>query len=297
MKMAVIVNPVAGRGKSYAKWNILKKELSDNKLYVEEFVTKSKGMATDLASHMQKAGYTRIMVAGGDGTLHEVINGLELPANIEIGILPTGTGNDFARVVGVTYEKDLAVKLITRGETRLIDLGEVNQRKFINIAGVGFDAQVAYEVNTGFKFVSGTIAYLMALAKVMLTYKSLPIDIFIDDVKKTEEILFFSVANAPYIGGGMKIVPQAIIDDGLFHICLAQKVTRLEILQTLPKIYHGRHIEHSKVHIITAKELRLSSPFPLPLHADGELLGTLPAYFRVLPGILHLLVPPKGLAL
>ena len=293
MKTAVIINPVAGRGKSYARWNVLKKELSDHKLYVEEFVTKSKGMATDLAEHIQKAGYTRLMVAGGDGTLHEVINGLNLPANMEIGILPTGTGNDFARAVGISYEKNLALKLITRGRTRLIDLGEVNQRKFINIAGVGFDAQVAHEVNAGFKFVSGTTAYLMALAKVMLTYQSLPIDIFINDVKQTEEILFFSVANAPYIGGGMKIVPQAAIDDGLFHICLAQKVSRLEILHTLPKIYHGKHIEHPKVHIITARELRLSSAFSLPLHADGELLGTLPAYFRVLPGILLLLVPGK----
>ena len=291
MKTAVIVNPIAGRGKSPARWNVLKKELTDNSLHVEEFFTKSKGMAADLAEQIQKAGYTRLMVAGGDGTLHEVINGLNLPASIEVGILPTGTGNDFARAVGITFEKNLALKLITKGRTRLIDLGEVNQRKFINIAGVGFDAQVAHEVNAGFKFVSGTMAYLMALVKVMLTYKSLPIDIFINDTKQTEEILFFSVANAPYIGGGMKIVPQAVIDDGLFHICLAQKVNRLEILNTLPKIYKGKHIEHPKVHMMTARELRLNSNFPLPLHADGELLGTLPAYFRVLPGILRLLVP------
>lgn len=294
MKTAVIVNPVAGRGKSYARWDLLKRELLDHKLYVDEFITKARGMATDLARYIQKAGYTRLMVAGGDGTLHEVINGLDLPANLEIGILPTGTGNDFARAVGLAYEKKLALRLMNEGRTRLIDLGEVNQRKFVNIAGVGFDAQVAHEVNSGFKFVSGTAAYLMALVKVMLTYQSLPIDIYInDDIKKTEEILFFTVANAPYIGGGMKIVPQAVIDDGLFHICLAQKVSRLEIFKTLPKIYHGKHIEHPKVHIITARELRLSSIFPLPLHADGELLGALPAYFRVLPRSLLLLVPGK----
>ncbi len=291
MKTAVIVNPVAGRGKSFEKWKETKQRLIDYQITFEEFMTSARGMASNLARDIQNEGYSRILVAGGDGTLHEVINGLNLPGNIELGVLPTGTGNDFARELGVIYDRDLALKMMTSGRVRIIDLGEVNQQKFINIAGVGFDAQVAHEVNSGFKFVTGTVAYLLALLKVLITYKSLPVDIFIDDTIQTEEVLFLSIANAPYIGGGMKIVPRAKIDDGYFHICLAKKVSRMDILRTLPKIYKGTHVDHPKVETLVAKEVRLNSAFPLALHADGEIIGTLPAYFRILPGILHLLVP------
>ncbi|KUO52936.1 MAG: hypothetical protein APF76_02110 [Desulfitibacter sp. BRH_c19] len=291
LKTAVIVNPVAGRRKSFEKWKEIRQRLIDNQLDFEVFFTSARGMASNLAREIQKAGYSRILVAGGDGTLHEVINGLDLPGDIEIGVLPTGTGNDFARELGITYDKDLALKLMTKGRIRIIDLGEVNQRKFINIAGVGFDAQVAHEVNSGFKFVTGTVAYLFALVKVLLTYKSLPVDIFIENTRQTEEVLFLSVANAPYIGGGMKIVPQAKIDDGFLHICLAKKVSRMDILRTLPKIYKGTHVKHPRVDTLITKEIRISSNSPLVLHADGEIIGTLPAYFKVLPSILHLLVP------
>lgn len=291
MKTAVIVNPVAGRRKSYERWKDLRQRLIDNKLDFKEFTTSARGMASNLARDIQKAGYSRILVAGGDGTLHEVINGLNIPSNIEMGVLPTGTGNDFARGLGITHHRDLALNLMTKGKIRVIDLGEVNQRRFINIAGVGFDAQVANEVNSGFKFVTGTIAYLLALLKVLLSYESLPVDITIDNTRHTEEVLFLSVANAPYIGGGMKIVPQAKIDDGFFHICLAKKVSRIDILTTLPKIYRGTHVDHPRVDTLIAKEVNLNSDFPLVLHADGEIIGTLPAYFKILPGMLNLLVP------
>ncbi|MEW6623466.1 MAG: diacylglycerol kinase family protein [Bacillota bacterium] len=292
MKTAVIVNPVAGGGKTLSKWVYIKQQLINNNLDFAEAFTEGIGSGVELAKNLQKDGYDCLLVAGGDGTLHEVVNGLDLNLPMQIGVLPTGTGNDFARALHISRDVNAMTQVILRGNTKAIDLGQVNDRKFINIAGVGFDAQVAKEVNQRkHKYLKGSAAYLVALAKVLVSYKCLPVHININGYQQTEKILFLAVANAPYVGGGMKVVPQAVIDDGRFHICLAKDVGKFEILKTLPKIYHGKHTSHPQVLTMAAHEVRLESDYPFVLHADGEVIGGLPAVFKVLPKALTVLLP------
>ncbi len=294
MKTAVILNPIAGRGKSFKKWADIKQELIAHEVAFQAFFTEKQGHALELTRWLQKKGYSQLLVAGGDGTLHEVINGLDLSKDITIGVIPTGTGNDFARSIKPRLDVKQAVKIIAQGKSKLIDLGQVNDKRFINISGVGFDAEIAKEVNTKLRFVKGRLAYLFALVKVLALYKCRPVDIYVNGGMLTKNILFLAVANAPYVGGGMKIVPDAVINDGVFHICLAFDTSKLDILSTLPRVYNGSHISHPKVMTIKADEVKLVSKYPFAVHADGELIGTLPATFKLLPQVLKVFVPGDG---
>lgn len=293
MKTAIIINPQAGRGKCKKIWPAIKKIIMSQGIDCESYFTKSPGHASSLAKTLEIKGFQKIIVMGGDGTLHEVVNGLDTE-NVVLGIIPAGTGNDFCRSLGIPLNPQTAAKALFEAKEVRLDIGRVNDRFFVNVAGVGFDAQVAEEVNNNVKWLTGTAAYLFALFKLLISYRNIPLKIILDkNVVLDIKSFLLAVGNAQYYGGGMRIVPSAVIDDGFFHVCVAGNVNRLEVLTTLPKIFSGKHTEHSQVKEYKVKEIEIFSDYKAAVHADGEIVGYLPAKFTMLPGKLRFLLPGK----
>lgn len=294
MKSAIIINPAAGRGKSRKHWLKIKKIIQENSLSFQEFFTKRPGHAVEIAGQLEKKGFKQIIVVGGDGTLHEVINGLN-SKKITLGMIPTGTGNDFSRTLGISRNPEIAAKeILINGHPVDIDVGMVNKKLFVNVAGIGFDAQVAEEVNTNFKWLSGVPAYLSAVFKLLLKYRNIPLKINLDDKTFIEVKAFLlAVGNAQYYGGGIQIIPTAVIDDGYLNVCIIGNVNKLDVLTTIPKAFKGKHLEHEKVTTYKAKKIIITSTISAPIHADGEMIGRLPAVIELFPEKQNFLIPYK----
>ena len=289
MKTAFIVNPVAGRGRTDKIWPRLEKVLQERGIAHKAYFTNYKGEATELAKALCEQ-VDRIVVAGGDGTLHEVVQSIAYQ-NVQLAILPTGTGNDLVRSLGIPRNPFKALELLFQGDSKKIDVGEVNGRYFINVAGVGFDAEVTHAVNMNYKHIKGSGAYLLALVQLLASYRNVPVKVTVGESQFITNALAVAVGNGSYYGGGMKIVPGAILDDGFFHICLVGDVTKLEIIRTLPKIFSGRHVAHPKVVVLKGKEIHIEAGGTMVLQADGEIIGQAPAVFRVRKKALEILVP------
>ena len=293
MKTAFIVNKTAGRNRTGRLWQQLEPRLRTQQPDFSVFLTPRKGAGTEIASRAQEQGYSRIIVVGGDGTLHETINGIHT-GKAEIGIIPTGTGNDFCRSAGIPQDPFAAPDYIFSDSLRTFDLGKVNGHLFVNVAGVGFDAAVAYKVNTSpiLRHFSGAVAYLLAIPASLLQFRNVPVTILVDDKVIEGKVFLAAVGNARYYGGGMEIVPHALPDDGLFHLCIARDINLLDALVTLPKMFSGKHIEHPKVSCVSGRSIALTAHQPLMVHADGEIVSSTPAKFEIFPGQLRVVCPP-----
>ena len=250
--------------------------------FAEEFTT-APGHASVLAKNYTLSGYDLIVAVGGDGTLSEVINGVLNSTPCKVALIPAGTGNDFARSLGIPLDWQNACKLLVQMPVREIDVGQVNGRYFINVAGLGFDAEVAAEINKSLKKVSGMKAYLIAVFKCLYNLK--PIEIVIKTEQKTvvKSVLLMAVGNGKSYGGGFMITPQAKIDDGLLDICLIEKTSMLDLILNLPTVMAGRHLKHPKVRTFRACSVEVLSKSPVQIHTDGEITGTTPALFSISP--------------
>ncbi len=248
--------------------------------------------ASEIARLAAKEGIPLVVAVGGDGTVHEVANGLA-GTGTALGVIPAGKGNDFARSLGIPLSPARAAELISTGFLRVIDLGMVGGRYFLNVSGVGFDAEVAQEVNSSGRKLGGPLTYILGVLKMLRRYDPVPVEIVLDGVVVRERILVVAIGNTPYYAAGMKMVPHARPDDGKFGICVAGNLTKAETLAMLPLVYSGRHISHNKVSTYSAARVELRSDIALAIQADGEIVGRLPAVFTVATGCLRVIVP-KG---
>ncbi len=304
-KTPLIINPEAGRGTARRIWPRIYDLLEQHQIPYESYFTKYHGHASLLASTLVKNDLKneleKIIVVGGDGSINEVISGIynycaKKLDRLKLGVIPAGTGNDFARSLGIPLDSQKAIKIIKKDNTRLIDLGMVNSRPFVNICGVGFDAAVAEELNKNRGILPGKIAYLYTLLKCLIKFKNISLNITLDNKERIEsKALLAAVGNTGFYGGGMKIIPSAKPDDDYFHICLVKDVGILEILQTLPGLYSGKHINHPKVDEYMAKSVYIDSNTPgLTVHVDGEPLSQLPANFYISSHKLNVILPYKA---
>jgi YegS/Rv2252/BmrU family lipid kinase len=296
----VIVNPESAGGRTTARWNesssLLRSTLQQE---IDVAFTTAPNHATELAH--DAIGREWVICVGGDGTLNEIVNGLmqhPLEARPKISILPSSTGGDFARGMGIPHRMDLAIQKLAQGKPRSVDVGEVAfmrdkklaTRYFVNVAGVGFDAEAAEEVNRGSK---GKLSYFLSVFKVLLRYRNKRARMTITQNETTQrfetKVSLIAVCNANYFGGGMKVSPRSRVDDGLFDVVMVESMSRIEFALNFPRVYRGTHLTHRKVRALQATEARID---PLDgqrvlLEAEGELLGEAPVSFRVLPGALN----------
>jgi len=297
----VIVNPVAGANATYRKWPKISSLLHHIGLPFEFQYTEGVGHAIELAREATSSGCQFLVAVGGDGTVHEVANGILLAKDLNeatIGIISTGTGGDFIRSAGIDRDYIKACSSLTGTRRRLIDVGVVeyykdgqsHRRFFINSSGVGFDAAVAETSNRLPKFLGGTIPYIIGLLKSLAGYKNKPVTISMGDKIESKRILSVVVANGRYFGGGMRVAPLADIDDGLLDVITIGDMGKLELLKAFPTIYKGTHIHHPKVESAKTTRVRIESTEKFLVHADGEFLGEGPVSFGLIPSALSVAV-------
>lgn len=236
--------------------------------------------AKNLAERAVKEGFTRIVVVGGDGLLNEAINGImegtggKIPQDLALGIIPTGTGNNFAKALGISKDIKKAFQIIKNEKTTLVDVGRVNQRFFINVVGFGLDAKVnkiANQIKEKYHFLPKEGSYLLpALKEIIVKIPLFKLEIKGNGIDLEEKVVLAAVSNGSSYGAIFKIAPKATLNDGKLDLCLIKSVGRIRALFDIYQVIKGTHIHLPEVKMLKASSLTISSPQPLPYLVDGE---------------------------
>ncbi|MCK4919713.1 MAG: diacylglycerol kinase family lipid kinase [Bacteroidales bacterium] len=296
-KWIVIVNPNAGGGKCGRDWPKIETLLLKTKLDFESILTERKFHAMVLSRKFIKQGHRNFIVVGGDGTLHEVINGIFSQEGIQtteitLGVIPVGTGNDWSRMFGIPRQYEKAIQTLITGNTFIQDIGRVLytrndkivQRYFLNIAGMGFDAMVAQKSNDlKEKGKTGKLLYFWNIFIGLFGYKHFPASLNIDGEINECDIFSMNIGICQFSGGGMKQVPNAIADDGIFDLTIIKKIGKFNVIKSLPMLYNGRIIKHPRVMALNGKKIKIESDKEVFLETDGESLGNAPFEFEIIP--------------
>jgi YegS/Rv2252/BmrU family lipid kinase len=293
------VNPASGNGATGKRWPELAHRASILGLTGETLFSERPGHLIELARDAADGGARLVVAAGGDGTLNEVVNGIA-GRDVELATIPLGTGMDFVRTYGIPTKFDDAVRVALDGATRTIDAGRVGyrtwggddaERWFANVGSVGMSGAVAQRANGMSKALGGKATFFYALTRVFLEWENTGVTVTLDDGERRGRMHDVIVANGIWHGGGMKLAPSAIPDDGLFEVVLIGDIGKLDFLTTAPKLYKGRHVAHPKVEVVRSARVGVDAVERLPIEVEGEQVGTTPAVFEIVPGALRLRVP------
>lgn len=268
----LIVNPIAGNGKAWSMVPAMERIFRAEGVEYEIYRTRERGDGIEAAAKAAEDGFEVIVAVGGDGTVNEVLNGI-VGTDAVLAAVHGGKGNDFATAVGMPRQIEPACLSLLAAQTRNIDLGRVLDRYFINSVGVGFDAAVAQRVNNGIRFFRGVSAYTYAFFEKLFSYRSVEAVIDTGDGPVKIKPLLVAVGIGQAYGGGMKIVPDAILDDGFFDVCVfSDSLSRLSLIYHFPKVFYGKlkYIEPAAMY--RTSEVKLELAEPLPLHMEGEIL-------------------------
>ena len=289
---SLILNPNAGKGKGKRLFSRIEQILRAQGLTFEVHETTGPGHASELARAAAQSGSTHIIIAGGDGTVREVADGVA-GTDATVGIIPVGSGNDFCKSVNIPTDLESAAGIIRHGVVRSVDIGRVGPHHFVNAVGIGFDALTVIEA-TRIRWLRGLPLYLVSVLRAMIRYDCPLTAIELDDRRFEQAILLVACANGCYYGGGFHIAPEAKVDDGLFDVCVIDHVSRLVILQKLAYVIQGTHAKLPEVKFYRSRRIRLTSPDVLYVQADGDLMPEADPHqleIELLPGALKLLVP------
>ncbi len=255
--------------------------------------------ATELARQAGEQGYERIVAMGGDGTVHEVVNGImQLPEERRpsLGVVPVGSGNDFAHAIGIPLQSDRALACALNGNPSIIDLGLMiddhgHKEYFDNTLGIGFDAVVTIRSHR-LPIVRGFLMYLTAVIQtIILNHDPALMQIETEDRQWEQSNLMLTMCNGPREGGGFQVAPDAKLDDGLFHYAMIKKVSRPMMFRLIPEVMRGTHGNFKPVLLGSCKRMTVKADRPLYIHADGEILTSFGSNlrqlsFELLPGAL-----------
>ena len=273
----LILNPAAGKGRSGRRLRDVLHALQDAGFTVEEYVTARRMHAAEIAAALPDDG-APLCVAGGDGTINEVMNGLR-PGSHPVGVLPLGTGNDFATLMGARSMKD-TLGAVLADRRRTVDAakadvvdedGALITRRFINAIGIGFDAAVAMDVSNG-STGRGIVPYLIAVFRVLRHYAAVPSRIVYRNTELDASLFLACIGNGTTSGGGFRLTPKADVADGLLDLCHVRQVSTGRVLQVLPRALNGSHLRAPEISYAQAAHFDVELDFPLPVHVDGEIL-------------------------
>jgi diacylglycerol kinase (ATP) len=290
-----LVNPASANGATGRRLPALLQRARELGLEGEVLLSERPGHLTDLARETGGEGRL-VVVVGGDGTLNEVVNGLA-GTGAEVAVLPNGTGQDFGRTHGIPAGFDEAVRVALTGRTRAVDVGRAtfagsgSSRLFANVGSVGMSGAVARRANGMSKALGGRLTFYYALAREFAVWRNTEVTVRFDGGERRGRMHDVILANGRWHGGGMKLAPDALPDDGLFDAVLIGDVTKLDFVTTSPKLYSGKHVHHPRVEVLRSARVDVESAAPLPVELDGELSGETAVSFEVWPGALQLRVP------
>lgn len=291
MKTCVILNPNAGGA---GEIDTLRKLLEDLPATSVRF-TKKAGDARRLAREAVRQGFERVVAAGGDGTLNEVVNGMALDfGRSQLGLLPLGTGNDFARSIDVPSDVEAALAVLAEGRTRSVDVGRVRigrtVRHFLNMAAGGFGGHVSEKAEE-VKDRWGPLAYLRAALGTLPKLTGFNARLELDDAERLDvETYNVVVSNGRYVAAGIPVAPQAELDDGRLDLMIVPTASLPKLALLVPQVLRGRHTESDLLLFRRARRITIQSDPPMAFNTDGELVGDQPARFDVLPRALEVVV-------
>lgn len=291
MPLALLVNPASAGGKALKLLPRVEQALDDRRIEFRVQRTRSIEHGVDQALGAIEAGEVPVVISG-DGLIGAV-GGAMAGAETPLGIVPSGRGNDLARVLGIPDDPIGAVEVLAAGHARRIDVGEANGKRFLGIVSAGFDSEANRLANET-HFLRGNLVYAYAALRTLLGWKPARFTVRVDDERIRFTGYSVSVANSRAFGGGMYIAPNAELDDGEFDIVTVGEGGKLRFVGNLPKVFKGTHVEEDEVHVFRAPHLELTASQPFPVYADGEHLTDLPASLRILPKALSVLVPPPA---
>jgi len=299
----VIVNPRSRNGATGRRWKSLQTGLRSALGPFDVEHTRAPRDAERIAREGVRAGIERVIVAGGDGTVNEVVSGLlaaELGGYAELGLLPLGTGGDFARSLGIPRDLDGAIELLAAGKSRQIDAGRISyldaasqnaSAYFVNVASLGISGLVDQLVNRATKRFGGGVSFLIGTIKAIARHRGQHVTLRVDgEVVHDAPLVLAAAANGRYFGGGMHISPEARLDDGLFDVVLIPDISKREFLSKLPLVYSGKHLDDPTCRFFRGRVIEAeATPGAVLLDVDGEALGALPARMDVVPNALSVI--------
>lgn len=279
-KTKIIFNPIANLGRA---WPVV----STLRPVVDEFGgadwegTVYPTHATELACEAGEQGYEQVIAMGGDGTMHEVVNGLmQIPApkRPRLGIVPVGSGNDFSHALGISSQPAQAIRQVLSGSPQMIDLARITDNRgrseyWANAVGIGFDTIVVIN-SRRVKLLKGFGIYLAAVVRTILVdYENFVITARLDGQEVQKEVFLLVLCNGPREGGGFHLAPGAQPDDGWLEFVTLGKMSRLRMFQILPHVMNGTHLQNRKAGLRKFKKLEIHSNRPLYVHTDGEIFA------------------------
>ena len=274
-KLKLILNPTAGKGLALKYKEMVTTVLNDEALEFQLVESQYEGEIEKLASEVEVSQFTDLIIIGGDGSLVEAVNGIG-KKDIRMGIVPVGTGNDFARTLLGSSDPSNALQKIIAGGEKLVDVGWVNGRRFINVTGFGIDSYILQNMDKIKKVFKGSTAYLVSTLYTLMQYKSKKVWIKIGDQTYEREIMLAAISNAKYFGGGMMISPESEIDDGLFELVIVNKLSIPRFLRLFKRVYNGTHLGVEEVEVFKADTFFIDAIEDIPINVDGNLYGLTP---------------------
>ena len=301
----VVVNPNAGNGKGKKDWQQISLLLDQAGLPHTNVVTEHKGHAITLVHRYIDMGFNRIIVVGGDGTLNEAVNGIMTqrrvyPHEIELALIPLGTGNDWVRTHGIPTDYVNAINVIKQGRVvrhdaafvKYMDDSSPHKRFFINIGGMGFDAEVNLKVNAKSGLLKSTeVAYLYNIFTTLLQHSNSKVKFTLDGTRHEREVFSMAAGICCFNGSGMKQLPFAKFDDGLLDVTVIGKVSKVKIIRSIKKLYDGSFTELKEVETFTGKHLIVESDPMFRMEVDGESLPPSVYEVQIMEGALSVLLP------
>lgn len=284
----LVLNPAAGTDQALANAAVINDRLASRYGPLEIAVSRGAGDAEAAARRAARDGCDIIFAAGGDGTLNEVVNGIASAGALDrttFGVVPLGTGNDFARGLGIPAEVDAALEILTAGRTIRCDLGRLNGRLFVNTSAGGFIAQVSETVTPELKSIAGRLAYLIGGAQALIEFEPVRATLEAEPgrIRVGAGVYAVAVCNSRMIGGGRLIAPDAIIDDGLLDLCLIEAMSAVEFVTLLRRVADGGHVQDPRVRYHQVSRATIAFDRTVLVNTDGEVLETDRCEYEVLP--------------
>jgi len=289
-------NPTAARGRAKSRLPTIEKLLRDNSVEPDTHCSTSMG---DLEQQIRAAvdsGVERLIVAGGDGSVHEAVNGImRADKDAALGVIPIGTGNDFAKAANIPLDWQAATRLLadritSNSAIRRIDVGRMNDRYFGNGVGIGFDAKVS-RIAADLSWPIGDLIYLVAVFRAMADGIITPhMKIVADDYTWDGPLTLANISNGPWVGGMFHIAPMADHADGILDLLIVAPVSGPRILRLLPKLMQGSHMNEPEISRVGVRKLQITVSAPVPSHMDGEIMPLGTSFdIEILPGVLALI--------
>jgi YegS/Rv2252/BmrU family lipid kinase len=289
--LTLLVNPSSAGGKTLRLLPRIEAALDTRRAVFRVEKTKDLEHGVELALRAVELGEIPIVVSG-DGLLGAV-GGAMAGSDVPLGLIPGGRGNDLARALGIPEEPEAAVDVVLDGESRRIDVGEANGKRFLGIVSVGFDSECNRLANET-HLLRGNLVYVYSMIRTLIGWRVARFSIAIGDERKRISGYFVAVANNSVYGGGMYIAPDASLDDGEFDVVSIADVGKLRFLSGLRDVLKGTHLDKEEVSVFRTPRLELDASRPFPVYADGDHLTDLPVSLRILPRCLSILVPARS---